>query len=183
MRVAFYNLGCKVNSYELMAIEFIFKQNNFDIVDFDSISDIYVINTCSVTNQSDVKSRKTIRAARRRNPDACIAVMGCFSQLNALKCAEIGCDIILGTSNRNKLFDLVMEYLKTHKKETLITPSKEIKEYEKMEATEFERTRAFLKIQDGCNNICCNRYIRYKTSYFFNHTNVFFNCIMPIHIF
>ena len=116
MRVAFYNLGCKVNSYELMAIEFIFKQNNFDIVDFDSISDIYVINTCSVTNQSDVKSRKTIRAARRRNPDACIAVMGCFSQLNAEKCAEIGCDIILGTSNRNKLFDLVMEYLKTHKK-------------------------------------------------------------------
>lgn len=154
MRVAFYNLGCKVNSYELMAIEFIFKQNNFDIVDFNSVSDIYVINTCSVTNQSDVKSRKTIRAARRRNPDACIAVMGCFSQLNSEKCAEIGCDIILGTSNRNKLFDLVMEYLKTHRKEMLITPSKEIKEYEKIEATEFERTRAFLKIQDGCNNFC-----------------------------
>ena len=154
MKVAFYNLGCKVNSYELAAIEFMFKQNNFDIVSFDQISDIYVINTCSVTNQSDVKSRKYIRAARRRNENAIIAVMGCYSQLNSEKCAEIGANIVLGTNDRKKLFDLVMEYINNKEKKLLITPSKEIKEYENLEATEFEHTRAFLKIQDGCNNFC-----------------------------
>ena len=154
MKVAFYNLGCKVNSYELMAIEFIFKQENFDVVDFSEYADVYVINTCSVTNQSDVKSRKVIRTCKRKNPNACVAVMGCFSQLNSEKCKEIGCDIILGTSNRNKLPELVFEYLKNKKQQTLIIPSKEIKEFERMEATEFEHTRAFLKIQDGCNNFC-----------------------------
>ena len=154
MKVALYNLGCKVNSYELMAIEFIFKQEGFEVVDFSDYADVYVINTCSVTNQSDVKSRKVIRTCKRKNPNACVAVMGCFSQLNSEKCKEIGCDIILGTSNRNKLPELVFEYLKDKKQQTLITPSKEIKEFEKMEATEFEHTRAFLKIQDGCNNFC-----------------------------
>ena len=154
MRVAFYNLGCKVNSYELAAIEFIFKQNGFIVVDFNSESDIYVINTCSVTNQSDVKSRKYIRSCKRRNPNAIVAVMGCFSQLNSNKCLEIGADIVLGTSNRNKLYDLVVDFINNKEKKSLITPSKEIKEYEKLSATEFERTRAFLKIQDGCNNFC-----------------------------
>ena len=154
MRVAFYNLGCKVNSYELAAIEFIFKQNGFIVVDFNSESDIYVINTCSVTNQSDVKSRKYIRSCKRKNPSAIVAVMGCYSQLNADKCLEIGADIVLGTSNRNKLYDLVVDFINNKEKKTLITPSKEIKEYEELCATEFEHTRAFLKIQDGCNNFC-----------------------------
>lgn len=154
MKVAFYNLGCKVNSYELAAIEFIFRTNGFEVVDFNSFSDVYVINTCSVTNQSDVKSRKYIRACKRRNINACVAVMGCYSQLNSDKCLEIGADIVLGTNNRNKLPELVFEFLKNKNKKALITPSKEIKEYEKLEATEFEHTRAFLKIQDGCNNFC-----------------------------
>lgn len=154
MRAAFYNLGCKVNSYELASVEFMFKQNNFDIVSFDSISDVYVINTCSVTNQSDVKSRKYIRAAKRRNPNACIAVMGCFSQLNPEKCAEIGADVVIGTNNRKELFNLVMDYLNKKENITLVSPAKDIKEYERLEATEFEHTRAFLKIQDGCNNFC-----------------------------
>ena len=154
MKAAFYNLGCKVNSYELQAIEFVFRTNGFDVVDFNSVADVYVINTCSVTNQSDVKSRKVIRACKRRNDSACVAVMGCYSQLNSEKCKEIGADIVLGTNNRNKLPDMVFEFLENKKKQILITPSKEIKEYEKMEATEFEHTRAFLKIQDGCNNFC-----------------------------
>ncbi|MCR5461624.1 MAG: tRNA (N(6)-L-threonylcarbamoyladenosine(37)-C(2))-methylthiotransferase MtaB [bacterium] len=154
MKVAFYNLGCKVNSYELMAIEFMFKNDGYDIVDFNDESDIYVINTCSVTNQSDVKSRKAIRSCKRKNPNAIVAVMGCFSQLNSEKCAEIGADVILGTSNRSKLKELVEKVLKEKHKEILITKSKDIKEYEKLEATEFEHTRAFLKIQDGCNNFC-----------------------------
>ncbi len=154
MNVAFYNLGCKVNSYELAAIEFIFKQNGFNVVDFSDCADIYVINTCSVTNQSDVKSRKYIRSCKRKNKEAIVAVMGCYSQLNSDKCFEIGADIVLGTDKRNELFDLVMEFIKTKEKKKLITPSKEIKEYEKIKSTEFERTRAFLKIQDGCNNFC-----------------------------
>ena len=154
MKVAFYNLGCKVNSYELAAIEFKFKNNGFEIVDFSSFSDIYVINTCSVTNQSDVKSRKTIRACRRKNEDAIIAVMGCYSQLNSDKCLEIGADIVLGTDKRNNLYDMVIDFINTKQKQKLITESKNIKEYEKIKATEFEHTRAFLKIQDGCNNFC-----------------------------
>ena len=154
MNVAFYNLGCKVNSYELAAIEFIFKQNGYNVVDFSDCADIYVINTCSVTNQSDVKSRKYIRSCKRKNPNAIVAVMGCYSQLNSEKCLEIGADIVLGTSNRNKLFDMVEEYINNKDKKALIIPSKEIKEYEKIKATEFEHTRAFLKIQDGCNNFC-----------------------------
>ena len=154
MKVAFYNLGCKVNSYELAAIEFKFKNNGFEIVDFNSLSDIYVINTCSVTNQSDVKSRKTIRACKRRNNSAIVAVMGCYSQLNSDKCIEIGADIVLGTDKRNLLYDMVIDFIGKKEKQTLITESKNIKEYEKIKATEFEHTRAFLKIQDGCNNFC-----------------------------
>ena len=154
MKVAFYNLGCKVNSYELAAIEFKFKNNGFEIVDFNGFSDIYVINTCSVTNQSDVKSRKTIRACKRRNSNAIVAVMGCYSQLNSEKCIEIGADIVLGTDKRNLLYDLVIDFIDKKEKQTLITESKNIKEYEKIKATEFEHTRAFLKIQDGCNNFC-----------------------------
>ena len=154
MKVAFYNLGCKVNSYELMAIEFMFKNDGYMVVDFNDVADIYVINTCSVTNQSDVKSRKAIRTCKRKNPNAIVAVMGCFSQLNSAKCAEIGADIILGTTNRSKLLDMVNEFIKTHNKQIDIIDSKNIKEYEKLEATEFEHTRAFLKIQDGCNNFC-----------------------------
>ncbi len=96
MNVAFYNLGCKVNSYELAAIEFIFKQNGFNVVDFSDCADIYVINTCSVTNQSDVKSRKYIRSCKRKNKEAIVAVMGCYSQLNSDKCCVIGADIVLG---------------------------------------------------------------------------------------
>ena len=154
MKVAFYNLGCKVNSYELAAIEFKFKNNGFEIVDFNDFSDIYVINTCSVTNQSDVKSRKTIRACKRRNNSAIVAVMGCYSQLNSDKCIEIGADIVLGTDKRNLLYDMVIDFIDKKEKQTLITESKNIKEYEKIKATEFEHTRAFLKIQDGCNNFC-----------------------------
>ena len=154
MKVAFYNLGCKVNSYELAAIEFKFKNNGFEIVDFNGFSDIYVINTCSVTNQSDVKSRKTIRACKRRNSNAIVAVMGCYSQLNSDTCLEIGADIVLGTDKRNLLYDLVIDFIDKKEKQTLITESKNIKEYEKIKATEFEHTRAFLKIQDGCNNFC-----------------------------
>lgn len=154
MKVAFYNLGCKVNSYELAAVEFKFKNNGFEIVDFNSYSDIYVINTCSVTNQSDVKSRKTIRSCKRKNSNAIVAVMGCYSQLNSDKCSEIGADIVLGTSNRNKLYDMVIDFINSKEKQKLIIESKNIKEYEKIKATEFEHTRAFLKIQDGCNNFC-----------------------------
>lgn len=154
MKVAFYNLGCKVNSYELAAIEFKFKNNGFEIVDFNSYSDIYVINTCSVTNQSDVKSRKTIRSCRRKNENAIIAVMGCYSQLNRDKCIEIGADIVLGTDKRNLLYDMVIDYINNKSPKSLIINSKDIKEYEKIKATEFEHTRAFLKIQDGCNNFC-----------------------------
>lgn len=154
MNVAFYNLGCKVNSYELAYTEFQFKMKGFTVVDFAGVADIYVINTCSVTNQSDVKSRKYIRACKRRNPNSIVAVMGCYSQLNSDKCLEIGADVVLGTDKRSKLVDLVLEAINDKEKKKLITPSKDIKEFENIEATEFEHTRAFLKIQDGCNNFC-----------------------------
>ena len=155
MKVAFFTLGCKVNTYETEAVLSDFKNKGYDIVSFEETADIYVINTCSVTNASDVKSRKIIRQASKRNAEAVIVVMGCYSQLKESEVAEIeGVDIIVGTNNKMEITKLVEEFLK-HKKQLKTVNTDTIKTFEDMELNNFEnKTRAFVKIQDGCDNYC-----------------------------
>lgn len=153
MTVGVYTLGCKVNMYESEFVINLLKENNYEIKDFDDICDIYIINTCTVTNTSDIKSRKIIRQAIKRNKDACIVAMGCFIEANK-DYKEEGVDIILGTKDKSKIISLLDEYFKNHEFINK-TNDEETKEFEDMYINKFPgRTRAFVKIQDGCENFC-----------------------------
>ena len=156
MKVGIYTLGCKVNTYESEVLMNKFKKEGYEIVDFDDISDIYVINTCSVTNTSDQKSRKIIREATRKNKDAIICVMGCYSQLNHEDIKSLGDNIaiILGNNDKSKLLDYISEFKKNKKQIVKIDDLNKVC-FEDMRLDSFEKhTRAFVKIQDGCNNYC-----------------------------
>ncbi len=155
MKVAFYTLGCKVNAYETEVAINKFKNRGYEIVPFSDLSDIYIINTCSVTNTSDSKSRKEIRNAIKRNKNAVVAVMGCYSQVNSKEVSDIdGVSIVIGNKDKSKIVDIVEEYIKNNKKINRIYDLNNI-EFENMVLDKFENhTRAFVKIQDGCNNFC-----------------------------
>ena len=113
-KVAFYTLGCKVNQYESAAMAELFENRGYTIVDFDSEADVYIINTCNVTNESARKSRQIIRKAIRSNPTAKIAVVGCYAQTNADEILKIpGVSVILGTKDRQKIVDLLQQSDKT----------------------------------------------------------------------
>lgn len=151
MKIASYTLGCKVNTYETNAIMELFLKKGYEITDFDSIADIYLINTCSVTNMSDVKSRKQIRKANKKNPQAKIIVMGCYSQKNPQKVKDIkGVFLVAGTKNRQQVVDLIEKISVP----TVVVNDDDNWEYENLMVSKFNHTRAFLKIQDGCNNYC-----------------------------
>ncbi|MBQ8192718.1 MAG: tRNA (N(6)-L-threonylcarbamoyladenosine(37)-C(2))-methylthiotransferase MtaB [Bacilli bacterium] len=151
MRVGVCSLGCKVNIYESEFVINLLKDNGYVIVDFDDIADIYIINTCSVTNESDKKSRKMINRAKRNNEDAIIVVMGCYSQISS---DEIEADIVLGNKDKSRIVDIINEYKKTRESKKIIYDLTDV-EFEKMEISKFDNhTRAFVKIQDGCNAFC-----------------------------
>ena len=151
MKVGICSLGCKVNIYESELVTNILKNNNYTVVDFEDKADIYIINTCSVTNESDKKSRKMINRAKKNNPDAIIIVMGCYSQVNA---EDIDVDIVLGNRDKSKIVEIIEEYIKTKQKKKIIYDLTKV-DFEKMEITNFDsHTRAFVKIQDGCNAFC-----------------------------
>lgn len=157
-QVAFATLGCKVNQFETEVMEGLFKARGYDIVNFNQHADIYVINTCSVTNLGEKKSRQLIRRAGRQNPEAIIAVAGCYSQISPEQVAQIpGVDVIVGTQDRAKIVELVEAAAHSNRTSQLNAVS------DIMHAREFEdiplfsmpgRTRAFLKIQEGCTNFC-----------------------------
>lgn len=151
--VGILTLGCKVNTYESEYIISKLKENNYEIRDFDDICDVYIINTCTVTNTSDIKSKKMIRAAIKRNKDACVVALGCFIEANKDYDIE-GLDIVVGNKDKSKIVDLLDEYFA--KKTTIKRIYEEDKtEFEDMYITSFPgRTRAFVKIQDGCENFC-----------------------------
>ena len=155
MKVAFYTLGCKVNTYESEVLMNKFKNEGYEIVDFNDKADVYVINTCSVTNTSDQKSRKIIREASRSNKNAIICVMGCYSQLNYEDIKSLGdIAIILGNNDKSKLLDYIDEYKKNKKQIIKIDDLNKVC-FEDMRLDQFQKhTRAFVKIQDGCNNYC-----------------------------
>ncbi len=153
MKVAIQSLGCKVNLYESEYITDQFQKAGYEIVPFQEIADVYIINTCSVTNTSDVKSRKVIHQAIRRNPDACIVAIGCFIEANH-DYHEDGVDILLGNANKSKVLEYVERYWQTKQKGNyFVTPIPE--KFDDMTMSTFlGRTRAFIKIQDGCENFC-----------------------------
>lgn len=155
--VAFYTLGCKVNFYDTEAIWQLFKQAGYEQVDFDGEpADVYLINTCTVTNTGDKKSRQIIRRAIRRNPDAVIAVTGCYAQTSPAEVAAIpGVDLVIGNQDRSKLLDYIAEIQRTRKPVNAVRNIMKTREFEDLDVPAFtDRTRAFLKIQEGCNNFC-----------------------------
>ncbi|KPU44121.1 threonylcarbamoyladenosine tRNA methylthiotransferase MtaB [Oxobacter pfennigii] len=155
-KVAFETLGCKVNQYETQAMADIFKKAGYDIVDFESYADIYVINTCTVTSFGDKKSRQMIRKAKKLNDKAIIAVAGCYSQVSPDEVLKIpGVNIVLGTNDRNKIAELIDEYKIRRSPIKHVVNIMNVREFEELEIDEYrDKTRAFLKIQDGCNRFC-----------------------------
>lgn len=154
--VAFLTLGCKVNTYESEAMIKEFISAGYQLIDFKEKADVYVINTCTVTNTGDSKSRQMIRKAVRTNPQAIICVVGCYSQVASEEVKSIeGVSVVLGTQYRNQIVDLVHEYQKTHCQIVKVADVMHLHKFEDLDIDHFTRnTRAFLKIQDGCNNFC-----------------------------
>lgn len=154
--VAFHTLGCKVNFYETEGIWQLFKKEGYEQIDFEKPADVYVINTCTVTNTGDKKSRQIIRRAIRRNPDAIIAVTGCYAQTSPGEVAAIpGVDIVIGTQDRDRLLSLVQDYQARRRPINAVRNIMKTREFEEMDVPQFTgHSRAFLKIQEGCNNFC-----------------------------
>lgn len=151
-KVAFYTLGCKVNQYETNALSQMFIENGYKVVDNTEYADIYVINTCTVTSMADKKSRQTIRKSKEINPSAITVAVGCYVQMASKELKDLeGIDLVLGNSDKDKIID----YIEKHVKEQEITNIMEQNEYLEYGSTTYtERTRAVVKIQDGCDRFC-----------------------------
>ena len=154
--VAFHTLGCKVNHYETEAIWQLFKDANYERVEFETNADVFVINTCTVTNTGDKKSRQIIRRAIRQNPDAVVCVTGCYAQTSSAEIMEIpGVDIVVGTQDRHKLLDYIQQFQEERQPINGVGNIMKNRTYEELEVPYItDRTRASLKIQEGCNNFC-----------------------------
>ena len=159
-KAALHNLGCKVNAYETEAMEELLRKDGFEIVSFDDKADVYVINTCSVTNIADRKSRQMIHKCKKLNPNACVVAAGCYVQNFGKDVAdELGADIILGNNKKNDLVPKVHEFFASIDREKPILDWYDINDgnvdYEDMIIEkDSEHTRAFVKVQDGCNQFC-----------------------------
>lgn len=153
MKVGIYSLGCKVNLYESEFIESVLRKKEYEIVPFNEKADIYIINTCSVTNESDRKSRKIIREAKRLNPNAIVIAMGCYTQI--LGKEDTDADIVIGNKDKSKIVELIEEYIEKKERIKNIYDISHNTLFENMEIDHFENhSRAFVKIQDGCNAFC-----------------------------
>ncbi|WP_368504852.1 tRNA (N(6)-L-threonylcarbamoyladenosine(37)-C(2))-methylthiotransferase MtaB [Alkalihalophilus sp. As8PL] len=154
--VAFHTLGCKVNHYETEAIWQLFKAEGYEKVEYEQTSDVYVINTCTVTNTGDKKSRQVIRRAIRKNPDAVICVTGCYAQTSPAEIMAIpGVDIVVGTQDRTKMIGYIEQFKKEREPINGVGNIMKSRVYEELDVPAFtDRTRASLKIQEGCNNFC-----------------------------
>ncbi|KOS67984.1 30S ribosomal protein S12 methylthiotransferase [Lysinibacillus contaminans] len=155
-KVAFHTLGCKVNHYETEAIWQLFKEEGYERMEFDHQADVYVINTCTVTNTGDKKSRQVIRRAVRQNPDAVICVTGCYAQTSPGEIMAIpGVDIVVGTQDRTKMLGYIEQYRNERQPINAVRNIMKNRVYEELDVPAFtDRTRASLKIQEGCNNFC-----------------------------
>ena len=162
MKATFYNLGCKVNQYETEAVSKLFEMRGYEIVDEINNADVIVVNTCAVTSLSSQKSRQIIRRSIRANPNAIMCVMGCYAQNSPQEISQIdGVDILIGTAERLKIVELVEEVLKNRSEKIFrVNDVDKISDFEELPHTP-QRTRAFLKIEDGCNNFCAYCIIPY----------------------
>ncbi|MER2152834.1 MAG: tRNA (N(6)-L-threonylcarbamoyladenosine(37)-C(2))-methylthiotransferase MtaB [Solibacillus sp.] len=154
--VSLHTLGCKVNHYETEAIWQLFKEQGYERTEFDHQADVYVINTCTVTNTGDKKSRQVIRRAIRQNPDAVICVTGCYAQTSPAEIMAIpGVDIVVGTQDREKMLGYIDQYRNERQPINAVRNIMKNRVYEELDVPAFtDRTRASLKIQEGCNNFC-----------------------------
>jgi len=163
-KAAFYTLGCKVNQYDTEAMIRIFEDSGYEIVDFDKKADVYVINTCTVTNLSDRKSRQMISRARTANPEAIIAVVGCYAQTASEEVAKIpGVNLIIGTKDRSKIVEYIKE-IESGRRTNINTVDNimKIHDFEELKIDSYkERTRAYIKIQEGCSQFCAYCIIPY----------------------
>lgn len=162
-RVAFYTLGCKVNQQETAAVEELFREHGYDVVGFQDEADVYVINTCTVTHLADRKSRQMIRRAVGRNPNAVVAVMGCYAQINPEEVLSIpGVSVVVGTQGRAKIVELVEAAAQGEEKINAVRPIPVDAFFEELPLPDNRsRTRAFLKVQDGCDQYCAYCIIPY----------------------
>ena len=155
MKIAFYTLGCKVNQYETQALEQLVTQRGHSLVPFEEAADAYVINTCTVTAVSDKKSRQVIRRARKSAPDAVIAVCGCYPQTHPDDVEKLGVDLISGTGDRTGFVDLLEREWSDRQPITALDDAFQRRTFEPLPAGGLEgRTRAMLKMEDGCVNFC-----------------------------
>ncbi len=157
--VALHNLGCKVNSYELDVMQQMLQEKGYHIVPFDEVADIYIVNTCTVTNIADRKSRQMLHRAKQKNPDAIVVAVGCYVQTGKEKVEmDESIDLAIGNNRKKDLITILEEYLATgHKtlQDTTIIDINHTNEYEEMTLKQTaEHTRAYIKIQDGCNQFC-----------------------------
>lgn len=153
--VAFYTLGCKVNQYETEAMTELFKNKGYNITSFDNIADIYIINTCTVTGMSDRKSRQIIRRAKKNNPQSIVAVTGCYAQTSPDDILNIdGVNLVIGTNERHRIVELV-ENMTSSEKQSEVYEIMNSHTFEELSITTYsERTRAYIKIQEGCSQFC-----------------------------
>ena len=155
MRIAIYTLGCKVNQYETQAMEQELVRRGHEIVPFDGAADAYIVNTCSVTAVSDKKSRQMIRRCRKLNEHAVVAACGCYVQTHSDEAAGLGLDLIAGTGDRMAFLDLLEQAAREKEPLTLLDDALRRREFEVLPAGGMaERTRAMLKVEDGCVNFC-----------------------------
>ena len=154
-KVAFYTLGCKVNQYETEAMLEMFKKDGYTQVDSEEFADVYVINTCTVTHMSDRKSRQYIRRMKKKNPEAIIAVVGCYSQVSPEEILEIEeVNLVMGTNERRQIVEEIKK-LDASKKASTVDDIMKVRAFEEIEINQTNgRTRAFMKIQDGCDRFC-----------------------------
>jgi len=155
-KVAFHTLGCKVNQYETEAITEQFLSKGYDVVDFDEIADIYVVNTCTVTNVADKKSRKMLSKAKKRNEDSVVVAVGCYVQVahNSLEDMSF-VDVLIGNTHKNNVVTIVEDYIQTNFNDNLIENVQNDIKYEELHIeTQQSKSRSTIKIQDGCNQYC-----------------------------
>ena len=163
MTFAFYTLGCKANQFDTQAMEQLVLARGHSLTSFDEQADVYVVNTCTVTAESDRKSRQMVRAARRRAPEAVVGICGCFAQVSPQAAAELGADVVFGTKDRPQFLDLLEQAAGKREHTVHVAPYTRAVAFEVLPAGGFEgRTRALLKVQDGCDNYCTYCIIPYS---------------------
>ncbi len=157
MKIAFHTLGCKVNQYESEAIAAAFEQQGYNVVDEREFADVYVINTCTVTAVADKKSRQYIRRMKKVNPDSVVVVTGCYAQISPDEVSAVdGVDIVAGTNEKSRLTDYVAEFQENGMRQLHVKGYEELDTYDEtgMVTSTENRTRAYIKIQEGCNRFC-----------------------------